>query len=158
MKEYIIDHPHVLSFPKRLSGWLIGWLCGLMWIYLMLPIVILVAWLLGNYQLNDEIRWFGGYKDLKQLLYLFMLTLGGQCLVWITWLVWRSLRRKQRHAKAAHARVTDQQLSAFYHVDAEVLADARQAQLLTVIFDEHGKIMQIRPEHGNHAKARVTRR
>ena len=71
MKEIIINQPHLQSFRQKCGSWFLSVVSWLLWLYFLLPLFTLGGWLLGVKSLSDEIRWFGGYKTLLQLLTLY---------------------------------------------------------------------------------------
>ena len=142
MKEYIINIPHLQSLTKRLSNKLVTLLCWMMWVYLLLPIVILIEWWRGNSQVIHEMRWFGGTKSLFQLLEIYGVTLGLLAVAWLVWIIGH--RYCTDHWRPAPAKnITDEDLCEFYHVDAQQLQQCRKQQRVTAFFDEHGKITHL---------------
>ena len=56
MKTYIINAPQLQSIQKRLGGFFSWLLCWAMWIYLLVPLVTLTSWVLGDKKMiNDAI-------------------------------------------------------------------------------------------------------
>ncbi len=97
----------------------------------------------GLKSLSDEIRWFGGYKTLLELLELYGEIVLAIALFWLCW----TLLLSWRHSVVAPKRtapVTDQQLAVVFKVDLAGLREARTANKLTVHFDEHAGITAIR--------------
>lgn len=143
MKQYIINIPQLQSLPKRLSSAAITVICWVMWGYLLYPIVTLINWLRGDYNVINEMRWFGGYKSLLELLQIYGCTLIILGASWLVWILMRKCRRR-RHFSAAEKIVTDTDLCAFYHVDKEKLLQYRNQQNVTVFFDDHGQIIDLK--------------
>ncbi|MDO9103796.1 MAG: poly-beta-1,6-N-acetyl-D-glucosamine biosynthesis protein PgaD [Methylovulum sp.] len=152
--DYIIDHPQLQSLQKRMGSLLVWAVCWLMWVYLLIPLVTLGEWLLGDYAMNAEMRWFGGYSSLLQLLKMFLATLLVQMLLWLCWVFFRA-RRRRRFLAASGKVVDDRQLCAFYQVNRDELQCCRDSSLITVYFDELGNIVHLEPglpdgERQNH--------
>lgn len=145
MNEYIINAPQLQSLHKRINGmlvWAVGWL---MWIYLLIPLITLSSWLLGDHTLANEMRWFGGYKSLLELLEIYFITLLVLAVLWLCWVGYHSLR-KQTLLPAANKKVNDSDLCAFYQVESDELQQCRYSQLTTVYFDDHGQIILLEPD------------
>ena len=140
MKQYIINVPQLQSVSKRLSSLAVTVICWIMWGYLLYPIVTVSNWLRGDYDVINEMRWFGGYKSLLELLEIYLGTLIILGVVWIAWILLRKLRR-QRILPAAKKKVTDDEMATFYQVEKEKLVQSREQQNVTVFFDEHGQIV-----------------
>ena len=143
MKQYIINAPNLQSLPKRLNSFLVIIICWVMWGYLLYPIITVINWLRGDYNVINEMRWFGGYKSLLDLLEIYVGTLMILGIVWIAWILLRKLRR-QRILPAAKKCVTDEEISAFYQVDTEQIFHFRKQQNVTVFFDSNGKIVDLK--------------
>lgn len=144
MKDIIINQPHLQSFKQRLGSLFLATLSWLLWLYFLLPLFTLGAWLMGLKSLSDEIRWFGGYKTLLELLQLYgeiVLTIALAWAVWTFCLSWvHAIRVKKEVAK-----VSDQQLCDAYKVDQSSLDRARASQTVTVHFDDHASIIALNP-------------
>lgn len=145
MKEIIINLPHLQSFQQRCGSIFLSALSWLLWLYFLLPLFTLGGWLLGVKSLSDEIRWFGGYKTLLQLLQLYA---GIIIFIAVTWAIW-SLCLSWIHAiktKKSLPQVDDRQLCEAYKVAPEQLATARSRQKITVHFDSHAVITGLESE------------
>ena len=144
MKGYIINAPHLQSLQKRL-GALFAWvICWVMWIYLLVPLVTLCSWVLGDKKMINQMRWFGGYKSLLELMEIYAVTLLIMAALWLVWVLYRALR-KRSILPAAQKKVNDTELCVFYQVKADELQQCRTASMITVFFDEHGHIVHLEP-------------
>jgi poly-beta-1,6-N-acetyl-D-glucosamine biosynthesis protein PgaD len=144
MKEYIINAPQLQSLQKR-AGALFVWLvCWVMWIYLLIPLVTLSSWVLGDKKMINEMRWFGGYKSLLELMQIYVVTLLVMVALWLCWVLYRTLRSGAA-LSTTHKIVSDIELCAFYQVKADELQQCRNAAMITVYFDEHGHIVHLDP-------------
>lgn len=145
MKEIIINQPHLQTWTQRLGSLFLATLSWGLWLYFLLPLFTLGAWLMGLKSLSDEIRWFGGYKTLLELLVLY-----GEIvlIIAIAWAVW-TFGLSWLHsmiAKKNLPKVTDDQLCEAYRVNSIELQAARTSQKVTVHFDEHAVIVHILPD------------
>ncbi len=145
MKNYIINVPQLQSLQKRL-GALCAWaICWIMWIYLLVPLVTLTSWMLGDKKLINQMRWFGGYKSLLELMQLYAFTLLIMIILWFGWIAIKLIRKSSKPTKSQQV-VTDTELCEFYHVNAEELIPCRNARLITVYFNDQGRIIQLEPQ------------
>ncbi len=142
MKQYIINVPNLQSLPKRLSSFAVTILCWIMWGYLLYPIVIAINWVSGDFSVINEMRWFGGYKSLLDLLEIYVGTLVMIGIGWVCWIILRKLRR-QCTLPAAEKIVSVDDMSAFYHVEKEKICRFREQQNVTVFFDSDGRIIDL---------------
>ncbi|OAH98867.1 hypothetical protein A1353_21830 [Methylomonas methanica] len=142
MKDIIINQPHLQSFQQKCGSAFMSILSWVLWLYFLWPLFTLGAWLMGLKNLSDEIRWFGGYKTLLELLQLYgeiVVIIAGIWLFWTLYLSWL-------HSSVAPKRtapVTDQQLAVAFKVDETLVSAARASKKITVHFDNHAVITDI---------------
>ncbi len=144
MKDYIINTPQLQSLKKRISALFVWAICWVMWIYLLIPLVTLSSWVLGDKKMINEMRWFGGYKSLLELMEIYVATLLVMVALWFCWIIYRFLRSRVV-LPSAHKIVSDQELCVFYQVKNDELQQCRNAAVVTVYFDDHGHIVQLEP-------------
>jgi poly-beta-1,6-N-acetyl-D-glucosamine biosynthesis protein PgaD len=142
MKEYIINAPQLQTVRKRISALFVWLLCWVMWVYLLIPLVALSNWVMGDRKMINEMRWFGGYKSLLELLEIYMAALIVMTLLWLCWILAKALR-SQALLPAAQKVISDQDLCDFYNVEAHALQQCKQSKLMTVYFDEQGHITNL---------------
>mgnify|MGYP006275047177 CR=1 FL=1 len=149
MNQYIINAPHLQTLPKRLGCVGINLVCWAMWGYLIFPIITIFNWLRGDYEVINEMRWFGGYKSLLQLLEIYIVTLIILGLLWLFWIAMRKLRIRRFLIAAQHC-VTDAELCGYYHVEEEKLLACRSLQNITIFFDSNGQITDMIASTSTH--------
>ncbi len=142
MKEIIINQPHLQSLQQKCGAAVVTTLSWLLWGYFLLPLFTLGGWLLGVKSLSDEIRWFGGYKTLLELLQLYGLIVLVIALLWLFWTIYITWLHSTTEIKAQSA-VSDQQLCEVFKVDEYTLVNARKQGKVTVYFDSHAVIVAI---------------
>lgn len=142
MKEIIIDQPHLQSLQQKLGSLFLSAMSWLLWLYFLAPLLTLAGWLMGAKSLSDEIRWFGGYKTLLQLLQMYgeiILLIAALWLAWTFFITWLHTAHPGKTPEA----VSDGELAQRFELQVSQLAEARQAKKLTVHFDEHAGIVVI---------------
>ena len=140
MKDIIINQPHLQSLSQKLGSRFLSVMSWLLWLYFLFPLFTLTGWLLGVKSWSDEIRWFGGYKTLLELLQMYA---GIICLISLVWLIWTfllswihaSIRPKQKQP------VTDDELAETFAVTVGELGVTRRVNKISVHFDEHARII-----------------
>jgi poly-beta-1,6-N-acetyl-D-glucosamine biosynthesis protein PgaD len=142
MKAYIINAPQLQSIQKRLGGFFSWLLCWAMWIYLLVPLVTLTSWVLGDKKMINEMRWFGGYKSLLELLQIYLISLLVMAGLWLIWIIYRSLLTRVVK-KRPYPTVSNADLCEFFQVNQRELQNCQEAQLMTVFYDEQGHIVQL---------------
>jgi poly-beta-1,6-N-acetyl-D-glucosamine biosynthesis protein PgaD len=142
MKKLIINKPQLQSQQQKIGSFCVTALSWLLWFYFLLPLFTLGGWLMGVKSLSVEIRWFGGYKTLLELLQIYGGIIVGIALFWLCWTLYTALR-KPALLPAQQAPLDDQKLCEFFQVGATQLQQGRRAKIVTVSFDEAGHITKI---------------
>ncbi len=142
MRNYIINAPQLQSLSKRAGSVGVVMICWIMWGYLLFPIITLINWLRGDYNVINEMRWFGGYKSLLELMEMYVGTLMILGIVWCAWILMRKLRRKCL-LNAAKKVVTNHDMAVFFQVEKKQITHFQQQQNVTVFFDESGQITHL---------------
>ena len=147
MKEIIINQPSLLSFQQKCGSFFLSLVSWLLWLYFLLPLFTLGGWLLGVKTLSDEIRWFGGYKTLLELLELYFEIIGAIALLWLIWTLLLAWLRAGANKKISQP-VSDQDLCAMFLIDRNVLSKAKSERKLTVHFDDQARIISVDGDDG----------
>ncbi|MDD4915649.1 MAG: poly-beta-1,6-N-acetyl-D-glucosamine biosynthesis protein PgaD [Methylococcales bacterium] len=139
MKDIIINQPHLQSVQQKCGSVFLSAISWLLWLYFLLPLFTLGGWLLGVKNLSDEIRWFGGYKTLLELLWLYGEIIALIAALWTLWTLCLFLLHTGAEP-ASNAPVDDRQLCAAFRVESASLSNARASRKITVHFDDHAII------------------
>ncbi|QWF71410.1 poly-beta-1,6-N-acetyl-D-glucosamine biosynthesis protein PgaD [Methylomonas paludis] len=145
MKDIIINQPHLQSFRQKCGSIFLSICSWLLWLYFLLPLFTLGGWLLGVKNLSDEIRWFGGYKTLLELLEMYGEIILVIALLWLLWSFCLSWLHDSIQPKRVN-QVSDQQLCLAFHVNESCLQVVRAAQKVTVYFDDTAGITSIQTD------------
>lgn len=132
----IIEAPELQSFWQKVSALFVSLCCWLLWIYFLTPLVSLSGWLLGMRSFSAEVRWFGGYKSLIELLHIYAITIFSILMAWLLW-TWLSRFLKQAK-KSPSTNTTNFPTSVFTEVN---ISQARKWKALTVKFNSRGQII-----------------
>lgn len=141
--ELIIELPHLQSFSQRMGSWLVSMTCWLLWIYFLIPLISLSGWLLGFRKFSSEVRWFGGYKSLIELLEIYGLTILSILFVWLLWTAVRVVFPRKRTRSGGIQ--TEQDPSKQLMTDPSGLTKLRHLSALTLHFDKNGVIVKVNP-------------
>lgn len=136
----IIELPHLQSLRQRLGSWIVAIGCWVLWIYFLIPLVSLSGWLMGVRKFSAEVRWFGGYKSLIELLQMYGLTILAILAAWLLWTALTSLIRRLPGRPGHLAAEGDESRLIVSPVN---LAAARRQKAMTVTFNELGQITAI---------------
>ena len=143
MRAWIINKPHLQTRQQKISAFCITSLSWLLWLYFWLPLFTLAGGLMGVKSLSTEIRWFGGYKTLLELLELYGGIIAGIVLFWLCWTALMAWRKPV--SVPQKTLLNDKSLCRFFQISAPQLQQGRVAKVMTVSFDEAGHITDIKP-------------
>ncbi len=136
----IIELPHLQSLRQRLGSWVVAIGCWVLWIYFLIPLVSLSGWLMGVRKFSAEVRWFGGYKSLIELLQMYGLTI---LAILVAWLLWTALTSLIRRLPGRSGHLDAEGNESRLVVSPVNLAAARSQKAMTVTFNESGQITAI---------------
>ncbi len=139
MINKIIIAPHLQSRRQKISAFCIAAISWLLWLYFLLPLLTLAAWLLGFKHLSTEIRWFGGYKTLLELLQMYGLIIASIALGWFLWTLFTTWW-KPAILPTHQVQADDAGLCAAFQITERQLQQSRLTQVVTVSFNEAGQI------------------
>jgi biofilm PGA synthesis protein PgaD len=142
MRAWIINKPHLQTRQQKIGSFCIAALSWLLWLYFLLPLFTLGGWLLGVKSLSAEIRWFGGYKTLLELLQMYGGIIAGIAIIWIFWTLYTSWRTPFKLPQQ-QIQLDDQKLCESFRITASQLKQGRLAKVVTVSFDDTGHITWI---------------
>jgi len=143
MKDLIINKPYLQSRLQKLGSFCITVISWLLWAYFLLPLITLTGWLMGVKSLSVEVRWFGGYKTLLELLEMYGGIIAGIAVFWIGWTLLRTCWKQSALANLSGV-LDDQKMSESFHVSTVQLQQGRLAKRVTVSFDDYGRIIDIK--------------
>ncbi len=144
MRDLIINTPSLQSLWQRYASIIFTFLFWGIWFFLWIPIVTVVAWYFGFSLVYFEMFEMGGYEtaidDFSRFLTVVAL-LGGSLSVWASYNYFR-FRGVDR--RAAQKPVTQEEIADFFEIEYLLLKKAKHANLVSVSFDEDGKIIDIK--------------
>lgn len=115
----IIDKPSFKSLPRKVAEWSFTTFMWALWLYLLLPLMNIVLWLLGFHYFFVEVVEKAGYLTLLGLLKktgISVLVVFGAIRIWGHYNYLR-FRKKERRKTVSAA--TTQQLSEFFQISQE---------------------------------------
>lgn len=143
-EQLIIELPHLQSLGQRVGSLFVLLLSWTLWFYFLVPLVSLSGWLLGVRKFSAEVRWFGGYKSLIELLQWYGLAILIILAAWLCWTLYTSLHNRTgarpemvnpRHDEPApEFALPTAELDRWRHSDS---------QYITVFFTDQGQIAQL---------------
>ena len=149
LKSPLIRRPDLQSPRQRTLYGALTLGFWLFWIYLWVPVLALLAWLLGLQQAYQYMIVLGGYQEVIRVVWLYslvILLLGGGLLVWATYNI---LRFGGVENRTASRPVTPVEIGLHFGQDPVAVAAWQSGQRLYVSHDTDGRIAAVEKlEHG----------
>ncbi len=143
MKPLVIDTPSVQSLRQKYISALLTFIFWVIWIFLFTPLITLLGWLLGIHLVYFQMIELEGSKAVIENFGAFLeclAAIGGSLSAWAYYNYWRFGKIDRRTQLPP---VTNDQLSAFFHVEESSLSAQQENKCLSVSFDEAGNIIRI---------------
>ena len=139
----IIERPELQSNAQRYGWSSITFIFWLLYIYLWLPLITLVAWWVGAKLFNLHIIQLNGYVGLLDKLGLYAAIIFIISAMLIGWAKIEHLRFKNKPRRKGSSAVTDREVAKKYNLQESQLAQLRLEKSLVVHFSDKGVISRI---------------
>ena len=147
MNPLIIDMPNLQTIRQRYASTIITLIFWAFWFYLWLPLISLIAWVLGIDLLYDRMVVKGGFDAFVASLpayALVIVTMGALLVIWGVY----NLQRFRGHERRIRVHPVDTpSIARYFLVDPAQLAEWQQSKNLVVHIDELGMIRSVE-KHG----------
>ncbi len=142
-ENLIIDQPSLQTLWQKYSYGIFTLLAWSLWLYLWLPLINLIAWLLGFKVFYQHMIVLGGYVGFLQLLgiYFVIILLIGTTL--LSWALYNQIRFRGKDRREAVPPATNEDVARFFGVNEEDLQSAQKTRRLVISFDEENESIQI---------------
>jgi biofilm PGA synthesis protein PgaD len=141
--KVLIDSPQLLSRRRRIIDRLIT---GFMWIvysYLWVPLISLVAWLLGFEFAYDVMIRAGGYETFIEVLWFYSAVVAAIFVVIAGWSLLNRYRFANRDRRHAIEPVSNAEIAAYFDIREKQLTVLRQSRISHVSVNHDGQIVSI---------------
>lgn len=156
-KVTYIDAPELLTRRQRTLGALITAIMWGAYAYLWLPLVSLLAWLLGFEFAYEVMVRAGGASALRTALLWYSVMLVDVVLTVSIWSLLNKWRFAGHNRRTAHSAVADESMADYFGVTLDELARLRAARHVELEIDGLGRpvIPTARPSGGRDSKSSV---
>lgn len=146
LNDLIISVPKLQSLRKRFASALLTLIFWAIWLYLWIPLITLIGWLLGFDSVYFQMIELKGLNTLVDRLGLFAAAIALLALTLGSWALYNFLRFRGADYRKPFPPVSDQELSAFFKVEKKKLLNAKNSRFITVRFTDEGQISELVPE------------
>jgi len=136
-----IDRPDLQSYgQKTVSSMLavIGWTC---WLYLILPLLTLIAWVGGYYRVNQYVvlnkdGFFEQINILGPVVIIMVVLL-------LLWATYNLLRFRDVARRNAPSNTTVEEMAEHFKIEEQLVVKAQKQQISVFHFDDKGNVIKI---------------
>lgn len=139
-RDLIIESPDLQTLWMKYSYSVLTLMFWVLWIYLWIPFVSLVAWLMGFHFFYEHMITLGGYKGFLRLLSWYSIGVALMSGTLIGWARYNLYRFRGREKRKSAPPVTLEDTARFFQIDEEGLAQCRLEKTTVVLYDEDGKL------------------
>jgi biofilm PGA synthesis protein PgaD len=143
VKSPIIDRADLQTPQQRTVYGVLTLLFWLVWAYLWLPLLALVAWAVGLEQAYEYMIVLGGYEEVLGLLGIYtviIMIMGGSL---VGWAAYNILRYGSRAQRSGNQPPTLEEVARYFRQGPQAVESWRRAQRLQISHDEKGAIARV---------------
>ncbi|MEZ5560106.1 MAG: poly-beta-1,6-N-acetyl-D-glucosamine biosynthesis protein PgaD [Pseudomonadales bacterium] len=126
-RPLIIERPDLQTAAQRYGYLSVTFLAWFMWLYLVVPLLSLLAWVAGITVLYEAMIQNLATADLLAMLKVYGSGAGALSLIYLTWAITSYLRWRNVHRRQPAAPVDDQRLASSHHLTPAELHALRTA-------------------------------
>ncbi len=143
-RPLIIENPELQTPQQRYVFAAITFLFWILWFYLWIPIISLLAWLFGAERFYKAMIVHSGLDTLLELLGLYSVVILIMGAVLAGWAWYNQIRFRSREKRRASPVVAAEEMRTFFLLEPAQFDLARDARRLVIEHDEHGRVKDIR--------------
>jgi len=141
--EICIDARELQTPRERMRDTLATGFMWLLYAYLWLPLISLMAWVLGFEFAYDAMIRAGGAAQLRTVLFWYAVAIGTILIVFGTWSLSNRWRYGAQNRRTVLSCVSDESFIAYFGISADDLARLRSSRCLVLELDAVGAIGEI---------------
>ena len=143
MKRIIINRPELQSPLQRLTTRGITFVFWVLWIYLWLPLISLVAWWVGIQLFREHMLDNDGYKVLFNDMHQYAVVIAIIAVVLIGWARYNLVRFRDKGSRRSSMPVDLATQAQTFKVEPQQLGEWRRAKRLIIHHDKQGDIIKV---------------
>ncbi len=143
-RPLIIERPELQSLRQRYAYAMLTLLFWILWFYLWIPLVSLVAWLFGFKLFYQHMIVLQGLQGLLDLAGWYGLVIAMLGISLLGWALYNQLRFRGREKRRYQEMIKPHELAAFYRIDPKLIPRLQHAKRILISHDESGHIQAIK--------------
>jgi len=143
VKRIVINRPELQSPLQRATTRGITLVFWVIWIYLWLPLISLVAWWVGIQLFREHMLDNNGYQALFNDMHQYALTIAFIAVVLIGWARYNLLRFRDKNNRKASMHVDPAIQAEYFKIEAQQLCQWQTAKHLVIHHNNQGDITDV---------------
>lgn len=141
--KLVINQPKLQTLKQKYAYSLIAFVFWALWLYLLQPIIALMAWLFGFEVFYANMILMGGWEGLSQKLITYLVTLAIMAVVFYGWALYNRYRFQGKIRRGKYWKSNVLTLASEFNVSEEQVLKCQTSKRLELHFDDHGKIIEV---------------
>ncbi len=140
----IIESPSLQTLRQRYTYAALTLLFWVFWFYLWIPVISLIAWVLGIETFYDQMVIQAGLEALKELLGFYttvIMALGGAL---ASWALYNQIRFRGKERRTQQPLAGEDEIARFFALEAALMKRLQQAKFIELDHDEDGQLKTIK--------------
>ena len=131
-RPLIIERPDLQTAGQRFGYLSLTFVCWIFWLYLFVPLLSLVAWVLGARTVYEVLLQDLSVSNLVEISTLYGTGIGALTLIYLVWAVSSYLRFRRVDRRAPQAPVSAAQLAASHQLSLESLSTLQSSRRMVI--------------------------
>ena len=143
MKRIIINRPELQSPLQRITTRGITFVFWVVWIYLWLPLISLVAWWVGIQLFREHMLDNDGYKTLFTDMHQYAIGIAIIAAALIGWARYNLIRFRDKDNRKASVQIDPATQATYFNIEPQKLSQWQVTKRLVIHHDKQGGITEV---------------
>lgn len=145
MRQFIIDRPDLQSMTQKYGFGSLTLLLWVVYLYLWIPFLSVIAWLIGVHLFYHHVIERGGLRQLALDLRQYGLVVGIMVTVYLAWAVMNYLRFRRTRRLGNAPEVSRSMLARHFNVEEADVERLQSLRICELVHDDDGNVVAMRP-------------
>jgi len=137
----IIDKPELQSPQKKIFFSMLTFIFWVIWFYIWLPLVSLIAWLLGIDFFYEHMIILGGIDGLISEISWYGTIITLSALTLVAWSVYNMMRFRNKNRRSSLKQISLEDQSDYFKLETEALKTCQQEKRVVISVDEEDRLI-----------------
>ena len=143
MNPLIIDRPELQSTGQRVIYPVITFIFWMLWVYIWLPLLSLIAWGFGVQLFYDEMILANGFEVFAELAGTYAIVILVFATALLGWAQYNWIRFRNKERRRATDPVRREEMAEYFKVDPNYLMAWHDSHRIVVHHNEHGEVERV---------------